>query len=460
VVRAELLASSVSFADSTHRWITGVPDVDGLSSYNWIRSGSVNFGDEPTAEDRKLEDYYLSAEIDFRSERLYYDAEEQFEKVIDRTWAPYALAARWDNSPGFEGEAGFTRTLSNLYSVDVVLTSDKSKWTRSMVLESCDDEVLSEGNAEKLDPRKSPSVDKNGNPDNSGTTGMGWFPGYAINIETGERLNIMFAEDSWLVADNGRDMKFNPTSNWSTSLGNIIWGGKHFVYIMGASNRTPGVYTPLTDCPAYDESAWIYERFQDASVAAASMKRILKTRLFSNIMWTSIPVAVAGEDWLSNEVKFRIRVSRPYMRYLASTGKSPDAGAVNNDFPVYMFNTNAFTTQKGIIDTASSALDLINVVPNPYYGFSFYEENQIDTRVKITNLPDKCTVSIFSINGSLIRRYKKDDTEITSLDWDLKNHAGIPISGGVYIIHVKADGIGEKTIKWFGALRPTDLNSF
>lgn len=460
VVRAELLTSSVTFADSTRKWIMGVPDIDGLSSYNWIRSGSVNFGDDPTAEDRKLEDYYLSATIAFKKERMYYDAEEQFEKVIDRTWAPYALAARWENSPGFVDEAGYTRTLSNLYSVDVVLTSDKSKWTRSMVLESCDDIVLSEGNTEKLDPRKSPSVDKDGNPDNSGTTGMGWFPGYAINIETGERLNIMFAEDSWLVADNGRDMKFNPTSNWSTSLSDIIWGGKHFIYIMGASNRDQGVYNPLTDCPSYDESAWIYQKFQEADAAAASMKRILKTRLLSNIMWTSIPIAVAGEEWLSNEVKFRIRVSRPYMRYLASTGKSPEAGAVNNDFPVYMFNTNAFTTHKGIVETAETALDLINVVPNPYYGFSFYEENQIDTRVKITNLPDKCDVSIYSINGLLIRKYKKDDSEITSLDWDLKNHAGIPISGGVYIIHVKADGIGEKTIKWFGALRPTDLNSF
>jgi hypothetical protein len=47
----------------------------------------------------------------------------------------------------------------------------------------------------------------------------------------------------------------------------------------------------------------------------------------------------------------------------------------------------------------------------------------------------------------------------TSLDWDLKNFAGIPIAGGVYLIHVKADGLGERTIKWFGILRPVDLNS-
>ena len=35
-------------------------------------------------------------------------------------------------------------------------------------------------------------------------TGMGWFPGYAINVETGERINIMFGEDYWLI--NGNDM--------------------------------------------------------------------------------------------------------------------------------------------------------------------------------------------------------------------------------------------------------------
>ena len=40
---------------------------------------------------------------------------------------------------------------------------------------------------------------------------MGWFPRYAIDIETGERLNIIFAEDSWQKEPglNGDDMKWN-----------------------------------------------------------------------------------------------------------------------------------------------------------------------------------------------------------------------------------------------------------
>jgi hypothetical protein len=47
-----------------------------------------------------------------------------------------------------------------------------------------------------------------------------------------------------------------------------------------------------------------------------------------------------------------------------------------------------------------------------------------------------------------------------TLEWDLKNTKAIPISSGVYLIHIKADGLCEKVVKWFGVLRPTDLDTF
>ena len=37
---------------------------------------------------------------------------------------------------------------------------------------------------------------------------------------------------------------------------------------------------------------------------------------------------------------------------------------------------------------------------------------------------------------------------------------GIPIASGLYVIHINAPGIGEKVIKWFGTMRPIDLNTF
>ncbi len=45
-------------------------------------------------------------------------------------------------------------------------------------------------------------------------------------------------------------------------------------------------------------------------------------------------------------------------------------------------------------------------------------------------------------------------------DWDLKNQSNIPVASGVYIIHVDVPDVGEKVLKWFGVMRPIDLDTF
>jgi hypothetical protein len=34
------------------------------------------------------------------------------------------------------------------------------------------------------------------------------------------------------------------------------------------------------------------------------------------------------------------------------------------------------------------------------------------------------------------------------------------VASGAYIIHINAPGIGEKVVKWFGVMRPIDLDTF
>jgi hypothetical protein len=68
-------------------------------------------------------------------------------------------------------------------------------------------------------------------------------------------------------------------------------------------------------------------------------------------------------------------------------------------------------------------------------------------------------VSIYNLSGTLIRFYNKADP-ITYLDWDLKNNKNIPIASGTYIIHIKTPEGGEKILKWFGVMRPVDLDNF
>jgi len=114
---------------------------------------------------------------------------------------------------------------------------------------------------------------------------------------------------------------------------------------------------------------------------------------------------------------------------------------------------------------------MINVVPNPYYGYSAYETTQFTNIVKITNLPPKCDVTIYSLDGKFIRQYNRDEVGIPvnaphrgieemqispALEWDLKNSKGIPVASGVYLIHVSAEGLGERVIKWFGVARKFD----
>ena len=45
-------------------------------------------------------------------------------------------------------------------------------------------------------------------------------------------------------------------------------------------------------------------------------------------------------------------------------------------------------------------------------------------------------------------------------DWDIKNQSGIPVASGLYIIYVDVPGVGEKILKWYGVMRPLDLQSY
>ncbi|MDZ7848011.1 MAG: hypothetical protein U5L96_15370 [Owenweeksia sp.] len=79
----------------------------------------------------------------------------------------------------------------------------------------------------------------------------------------------------------------------------------------------------------------------------------------------------------------------------------------------------------------SNVLDLVKVVPNPYYGTSEYEDSQLDNIWRCANLPDECTISIFIANGTLVGIDK--DNSLSFVEWDLKNDFDVPIAGGISV---------------------------
>lgn len=458
-VFTEPISSSIEFADSSKRWLSGISDDASYFPTNWIRSGSY----DPKAEEDNPSLTWTNPTC--YKDEVSIDPDKKYSKLLGGTIAPHRLTGyqcnfmplayyKTNTTPDGIMVNHSSRTsvhISLLPSVDIVLTNDKSKWTRCPVIELCRDKNMSIGGAIAGGLRKSPSVDKEGKADGTGD-GMGWFPGYAIDVETGTRLYMAFGENSFLSTNNGADMKWNPTDKYIDQ--NIpIFGGQHAIYVFGHKLKEINNISGLENMEAYNESNNEIYNLLTAIVANPTTSTTEQRKLYSSLMWVANPILEQGEKLMSTDVKIKLRVNKEYKKY-SSTG-------INGGLPMFSWNANTMKTVTNDQSSLAEALKLINVVPNPYYAYSEYERNKIDTRVKIVNLPERCTVRIYGINGKLIRTFKKD-SPITSLDWDLNNQIGVAISSGVYLIHVEVPDLpaGEnvRILKFMVGQRQVDLH--
>lgn len=445
------IESSISFKDSSKRWLSLVEDDDSYFPTNWILSGiyKAQGADTITATPRYFSPYLYNDEAGRDNLQMY-------ENIISGGIAPHSLVGyKAEFSPLYyptlltsgvvSGTIRVRSSISRAPSIDIVLTSDKSKWTRCAVIELGRDPALNIGQAAPGTLRKSPSVDQNGN--QIPGTGMGWFPGYAIDLESGMRLHMAFGENSFLGSDNGDDMLWNPSSRLVDNTGRPVIGGQHPIYVYGYNidkQNLESAPTLGTACPYYDGvNNWVYD--QMAAATATSYRCV-----YTSLAWVANPLLTSGQELLSTDATLRVRINKEYSEFTATNA--------NGGRPMYSWTMDDIRTQVGSREQLASALDLINVVPNPYYAYSTYETTRLDVRVKITNLPDQCVVKIYNVSGKLIRTFKKD-SPITSLDWDLKNNKGIPIASGVYLIHVEVEGVGERIVKFFGGIRQPDLEN-
>lgn len=553
------------------------------NSYNSFQLGTTPYNINEAYLDEDYFKTYQAQNGNPQSEAI--DKDQIFEDVVGGLWAPYALVSTMPFHPGFnysyymtdkkvqdslynlsQTKAGgnelerqlmtnFTNQslnlndLTQLPSVRIVFTSDTTKWTRCPVIEMCDDYTQSEGNARRFSPRRHASVDKLGrfiggegdyaytgaadvndpaNPAYISAEGMGWFPGYAINTVTGERLNIMFGEDSRYVQYNGRDMLWNPVYTEMDGTQNYVMGGRHFIYVMNAGSQP--FFNLKADnsrnivrfrTPSYDAGRWamkmlssidnvfnlvkkdagFYKLYHGISASESSMQHSVRdsiAMLYSSVAWVNMPLvpsrytfkypgdnptlnAESESNGIPCDVTIDIDVRAPYGRYMSHNGTtnvSCGQSNINDNMPAYQFRLsesdavleNMATAGNDAKSFADSLLGLINVVPNPYYSYSKYETaSQLETKVRIINLPtginesgekEGCYIRIYTVDGTLVRAIGPTPVNSTTADWDLHNHTGIPIAGGMYLIHVSVPGIGERVIKWFGTMRPVDLNSY
>ncbi len=451
------IGATLTFDDPLSSWLSGVPDDDGFEAWNWILSG----------EDETDRGFSGNA---FKSNRVF-DKDENFEELINGQWAPFCLVKSFVNNdadgdcrPGVEVRAtpsglgvaaADVLNLSQIPDVDIVFTGDPSKWSKCVVIETSPGQILGSGAWPMAARWEYPVWDQATNA--SGSTaidstadqatrqGFGWFPGYAIDVNSGRRLNIFFGESSWDKQNRGADMIWNPTSDFGP--GGSSQGGRHYVYVMDQT---------------YDGCEWAHNYLANGTQGGSSTQLFLNIgdpdtdmrEVYQRVAWAGVPMLDSNFDFsdpkqIPTPARIKLRVNQPFRSRGGTT-----------DYSIFNFSTNDIAASTGVSDVATkSLLENVRVVPNPYYAFSKYERSQLQTIVKLTNLPQKCKIRIYNLSGSLVRTYDKDSDE-PSQNWDLKNSAGTPIASGVYIIHIDAGDLGETVVKFFAVMPQLDLNAF
>ena len=459
------ISATINFSDSSKKWLSFVKDNDQFNPSNWIRSGIHEI--LPKDNDTKLgynnpflfPDASYGADNSIHPAQVWLDKDQKYSKLLGGGIAPHCLVGYQSEymplaypssiaSPSYRDDLREKASIIRTPSIDLVITSDTSKWTRCAVIELGRNPSLTEGGAEAGMLRKGASVDKNGNII-SGSSGMGWFPGYAIDVESGVRLHMAFGENSFLFKDNGRDMVWNPSNVLYDDNGQPHLGGQHPIYVFGV--KVHSYANQSRNCPYYDGvNNWVYDNLKLGDINSL-------VNAYTSLLWVVNPILTKDMQLLSCDVTIKTRLAKQYNDYVA-TGK-------NNGKPMYGWSMDEIATEVASQDQRKQELSLVNVVPNPYYAYSEYEKNRLDTRVKITNLPTKCNVNIYNLSGKLIRTFKIDHTSddiekrVYFIDWDMKNSQAIPIASGVYLIHVEVPGVGETVIKFFGGVRQIDLEN-
>ena len=153
-------------------------------------------------------------------------------------------------------------------------------------------------------------------------------------------------------------------------------------------------------------------------------------------------------------------------------------GSFNEEMTVFTQNADPpdvgdewqLTINAMTLDPEDADLTKIRVVPNPYLASSTLDLSPLSRRIEFVNLPDRCTIRIYTLGGNLVNvlnhigsnrfgwgnftdvdRITPDNTPevFTGYDnhggtepWNLRNRFGQTVASGLYFFHV-TDSRGE-----------------
>ncbi|NUO80116.1 hypothetical protein HUU05_08570, partial [candidate division KSB1 bacterium] len=142
---------------------------------------------------------------------------------------------------------------------------------------------------------------------------------------------------------------------------------------------------------------------------------------------------------------------------LKPNGRNPQTGDTLNIFlkkPFLSQDAYHFQMKGASIsnELAQQAMQNIRVVPNPYIAAvswepqNTYNSGRGPREIHFINLPQKCTIRIYNVSGTLIAKLEHEATVDNGTEiWNVLSKENLDIAYGLYLYHVEAPGVGEKT---------------
>jgi hypothetical protein len=298
--------------------------------------------------------------------------------------------------------------------------------------------------------------------------------GFTLRLENEDRLSIDLERSQWIFSTNDEPHRFDfnvwvdglpKASDYRVIVGdNVGFGQSIERFIPQAGAVLPSVPTNFIIINESTGDTVDYV-FADLHTTGVQPGELSASNTLAGLN-TDIAILVEDVRAFQDTLSYRLQ-----MNPVRDGGtRNPTAGdelSIRTTKPFTINDSFEFIINRenlGYVDTdsarASNALDDILVIPNPYRVTSIFEQANANVNdrsrqreLHFTNLPVPSTLRIFTISGRLVDEIKLDrgsfgGASSGTYSWNLLTKENLELSYGVYLYHVDAPGIGQKTGKF------------
>ena len=274
--------------------------------------------------------------------------------------------------------------------------------------------------------------------------GMMGLPFRITNLYTGKKVEVTCFD---LGTNN------NPSEGFENGVGDLSWTKGEEIAFIGDTVSIAG-----QELSKYNFNLKINYRIRTGEQFSKAWSSAVEYSENDTVFFNQML-------WITSATSKNIQPSTPYI------DENSDGINDNSWRPIYPWNNgdkliygpskffedgDSWVSDMGVLGkvstVADTTLDTIKVVPNPYIVRSRFNETSISRKLRFTNLPQECRISIFTVTGELIRVLEHFSQFDGNEWWDLRTANNQEVAPGLYIYHVESTN-GEEKVGKFAVIR-------